>query len=127
MTFNVEKCWFLIGRHIGKYYIGKLLYHSKGGTLNVKFDWEEAVKTSVLGFYHTHIDGDPYLSDEDETTMKAWVRAEGRPMLCGVITETSQSCWIFYRKGKSVRHMRMVSILLGNIFIGWKKHKNEDS
>lgn len=123
IKFNREKCWFLVGKKIGQFYVGKIVYHSQGNTLKVDFDWESAVNERVLGFYHTHIDGLPYLSDEDETTMRAWVRSEGRSMLCGVITDESQSCWIFYRRAKSIRYMRMISFLLGNLFIGWFKEK----
>ena len=125
--FSVEKCWFIGGLNFKNFYIGKLYHHSDGTTLSVDFDWKMAVKNTVLGFYHTHIDGDPYLSNEDTTTMRTWVISEGRPMICGVMSGNSQACWLFYRKNKSIRYRRIRGFLFGNFFIAYKGDKNENS
>ena len=97
--------------------MGLLEHHSIGGSALVEFDWKEAVDKSVLGFYHTHAAGIPYLSSEDETTMKAWVCSEGRPMLCGVVSEGEHTCWLFYRREGKIRYRQIHASVFGPLFI----------
>ena len=118
-----DDCWFLHGFELGPFYVGRLEYHSSGNGCNVDFDWSEAVRDSLLGFYHSHGGGDPYISAEDESTMKCWVRSEGRPMLCGVISGNKQRCWVFYRKKGTIRYCSIQSIIVGPVFIGRKVKK----
>jgi len=119
----IEECWFIEGKRVGPFLLGKRVYHSFGSTTSVNFDWNEAVSKKVLGFYHTHPFGEPFLSDEDITTMKAWVRAEGRPLICGVICSGVQSCWIFYRKGKYICYRKIPSFLNRSLYMGWVTSK----
>lgn len=113
-----EDCWFLQGVELGPFYIGRLKFHSSGSGVNVDFSWSEAVSKNLLGFYHSHGAGDPYISGEDESTMKCWVRSEGRPMLCGVVSGPKQRCWVFYRKKGVIRYCPIKSIIVGSLFIG---------
>lgn len=113
-----EECWFLHGVEIGSYYIGRLVYHSKGTAGMVEFDWSKAVESNLLGFYHSHGAGDPYLSNEDTTTMRAWIRSEGRPMLCGVFGNDKQQCWVFYRDDGTIKHCPIRTRIMGSFFVG---------
>ena len=111
---NAEECWFLRGKKYGRYYIGRLDWHSKGTMASVDFDWEEAMQGDVLGFYHSHPSGMPSPSNRDDRTMGAWVRAEGRPLLCGIFSGKNQACYLYDRGGSR----RIQSKLIQGFFIG---------
>lgn len=102
----VEQVWFVYGYRVGPYYIGVLDYQNDGEVCEVKFDLARAFfgkKKStrndrhLLGFYHSHPGGDPYPSTTDCTTMDAWVKATGRPLLCGIFSGEKQKCFIYDR------------------------------
>lgn len=115
---KAEECWFIRGFKVGSYYFGKLEWHSKGSAASVDFDWEDAMRGNVLGFYHTHPGGFSTPSTRDDRTMTAWVTAEGRPLLCGIFTgrsEKSQRCYL-YTKGGGCREIR--AKVVGNVFLG---------
>ena len=95
----LEKCWFLYGKHIGKHYVGFKRYHTKGSFASVTFNWKKAFNSNLLGWSHTHPDGiDIYPSDRDDNTMKAWVIAMGRSLLCDIANDRGKhNCWIYER------------------------------
>ena len=113
-----EKCWFVRGIQIGDVYIGRLQYHSEGSLASVDFKWSEALGKSLLGFYHSHPGGVPCPSSRDDRTMRAWVKAEGRPMLCGIFSEGDQKCFLYYRtKTNEVWYKAMRSRIFSNFVI----------
>jgi hypothetical protein len=130
-----ESCWFLFGYRIGSFFIGFLKYHSTGGAVNVEFDWEKAMESKrLIGWYHTHInDSMIEPSFKDHKTMRSWVRANGRPMLCGIKCESIQTCYCFKRKGKPSRvetpimYARMNSVLWGDFFMGFVTSEYQQS
>lgn len=112
-----EECYFLYGTKILGTYFGILLYHSKGERTGVKFNWKKVVKSHfLLGFFHSHPPGCLYCSERDKETMGAWVRAEGRPLICGILCEGSHLTYLFHRK--SSNGIEMVSKIKGKFFVG---------
>lgn len=103
----VEQVWFVYGYRIGSYYFGVLDYQNDGEVCEVKFDLTRAffgkkgIKRNnkrLLGFYHSHPGGDPYPSATDCETMDAWVKATGRPLICGIFSGDKQKCFLYYRE-----------------------------
>lgn len=120
----VEDCWILYGRRIGLLYIGRCVYHAAGTAGGVDFDYETSVNPRVLGWYHTH-PGKHFTtpSSIDEKTMRSWVKANGREMLCGIRCGDEQKCYRFFRSSSNSRGIvfsRLFSILIGDFFIGFK-------
>ena len=98
MTFK-ETCWFIYGFKIKRVYFGIMVKQSTGGPASVDFDWRKVFRQrkALIGFFHTHPDGVDDLSQIDHRTMRGWVTALGKPLLCG-IKESGQTQMIFYHK-----------------------------
>jgi len=110
-----EECYFLYGVKILGTYIGFLRYHSIGKRTEVKFNWKKVIGSKfLLGFFHSHPPGSLYCSKQDRDTMWAWVRAEGRPLICGIICEKEYLTFIFTKD----MMFEIFSVLFGRIFIG---------
>lgn len=118
----VEYCWFLKGINMGPFYFGCRIFHSIGTMAGVEFKWQEAI--GILGFYHTHPYGFDDLSNEDITTMNAWVKAEGRSLLCGINSGNKKTCWRFFRQNDRIIYNRVKFLFLGPFFIGFQ-HKDD--
>lgn len=117
----MEECWFIYGKKIGSCWIGRLKYHSRGAAASVDFDWSLATNKNIIGFYHSHPGGCPEPSTRDDKTMSAWVRAEGRSLLCGIFGHRDHKCYV-YRKNN---HGNMVCFLINakivdNFFFAWE-------
>lgn len=106
-TNFVEEVWFAFGIRIGKWIIGILDYQNNGEVSNVKFSVKKAFfgkkdskkyNRRLLGFYHSHPAGDPYPSNTDDTTMDAWVKATGKPLICGIFSSGKQKCFLYKRE-----------------------------
>lgn len=106
---NAEECWFIRGWKFGPYYLGWLDWHSKGTVASVDFDWEKAMKGNILGFYHSHPLGMTSPSTRDDRTMGAWVRAEGRSLLCGIFSGKDQACYRYDREGPVAIRARVMN------------------
>ena len=120
-TFK-EQCWLIYGIKTEKYYIGYLSYQGEGTLASVGFDWKKISDKKVLGFYHTHPSGLVGPSDRDDRTMGALVRAEGRPLLCGILAGKINRCFKYHRgsdrtnsglRDKLVKH----STSIGNTYL----------
>lgn len=119
----VEQVWFVYGYRVGPYYVGILDYQNDGDICEVKFDLARAFfgkkknennDRRLLGFYHSHPGGDPYPSHTDCTTMDAWVKATGRPLVCGIFSGEKQKCFVYDRvepKSSKVSYRQCVSKL----------------
>lgn len=113
-----ERCWFLFGKKIGKRYIGFLKYHSEGSPAQVAFNWAQASKDKLIGFLHTHPGGFPGPSARDDKTMKAWVRAEGKPLLCGIESDGVKRFFLYYKSyRKSIEAKQLSTKVIGNMVI----------
>ncbi|GAI19599.1 unnamed protein product [marine sediment metagenome] len=99
-----EICYILIGKRIGRFWLGRLVKKTTGTASSVEFDWawvlrREEEKGDVLGFWHTH-EKKEIPSDRDVETMGAWVDCFYKPLLC--IIESS-----FRKQGFSVMHVEV--------------------
>ena len=110
-VFFREQCWLIKGFETKKYYFGILSYQGEGDISSVDFDWRKASGKNVLGFYHTHPSGLATPSDRDDRTMGALVRAEGRPLLCGILTESTDNCYVYRREeDRSIESVKLKNV-----------------
>lgn len=137
-----EEVWFLYGIKINRLIIGFLLYQNSGTTCGVEFNLDKAFfgMSNILrrllplnkkkcdpwlrGFYHTHPGGDPLPSPIDDRTMSGWVKAMGRPMLCGIISGKNQGCFKYLKISNcpGVFYVSVDSILIKRrLFFGLTK------
>jgi proteasome lid subunit RPN8/RPN11 len=102
-----EQCWFIKGIRIGNYVVGYREYHSDGTSGSVEFDWERAFNKCIFGWFHTHPSGFDNLSSRDEKTMKGWVIAMGRPLLCGIGVDGVEKWWLYSRETNDTRVIKI--------------------
>jgi hypothetical protein len=84
-----EHCWVILGRRLGVFWYGRLVYLATGEPSQVEFDWDmvfqrEETKGDVVGFLHTHPNTNAHPSPTDHATMKTWVTAMGKPLICSI-------------------------------------------
>jgi proteasome lid subunit RPN8/RPN11 len=82
-----EQCWPLVGQRRGRLWRARRLRRSVGQPTRVEFDGRavlarEERRGDVIGFLHTHPGFRALLSKRDVDTMRAWVSAFGKPLLC---------------------------------------------
>lgn len=82
-----EECWVLLGQRRGRVWYARRTAYTVGEPHAVAFDHaavleREEQRGDVIGFYHTHPEGKARPSQRDLRTMRAWVGAFGKPMLC---------------------------------------------
>ncbi len=112
-----EECFFLYGLKIFGFYFGLLRHHSVGKRSEVRFNWKKVAKAHfLLGFFHSHPPGCFYCSERDKETMNAWVRAEGRPLICGIICEDKHLTYLFHRQAPN--GIEMTSKMKRHFFFG---------
>jgi len=118
MSFK-EECWIIYGVKVGKKYYGRLVYESKGSPGSVDFDWEKVIRhrDSIIGFNHTHPGSMNLPSDTDDFTMTGWVKALGKPLLCGI--KGSEQRMYMYERGsdKTVHSCRVPIKVFGKFII----------
>ena len=81
-----ERCWTIYGFITNSIIIGFLKESSINRTRktnSVEFGWEKNLSKFVIGWFHTH-NNDIALkpSQEDEKTMRSWVRSFNKPFIC---------------------------------------------
>ena len=86
---ELEHAWVLLGQAKGIVLYARRSNRSVGGPASVEFDpyWvleREETKGDVVGFYHTHPCYKAQPSKRDIDTMRAWVSAFGKPLLCAI-------------------------------------------
>jgi len=77
----------MLGKMKPHYVRGRLVKKTMGNAVSVKFDWNwvlkrEEKKGDVLGFWHTHPDGNLKPSVRDRKTMEGWINCFGKPLYC---------------------------------------------
>jgi hypothetical protein len=82
-----EECWVLVGEHRGPIWYARRLDRSVGTPATVAFAGpavleREEHRHDVVGFWHTHPACSAVPSRRDVDTMRAWVSAFGKPLLC---------------------------------------------
>jgi proteasome lid subunit RPN8/RPN11 len=83
----IERCWTLVGRRRGPFWLVRRVQSVDGNPSSVEFDprWvleREEARGDILGFYHTHPSSITVPSVRDSQTMHGWVSAFGKPLLC---------------------------------------------
>jgi len=110
MAIFKEDCWIIYGHKWGKNLYGVLRYESEGEPSSVNFDWEKVSKNAknIIGFCHTHPGG--YLSPSpiDDITMAGWVKALGKPLICGIKVRNEIRIYVYERSRESVKGYRKV-------------------
>ena len=94
-----EECWIIYGyKWRGRIY-GWMKYESKGSPGSVDFNWKKDILNAkkILGFSHTHPGGFPSPSDIDDNTMIGWVKALGKPLLCGIESKGILRIYLYER------------------------------
>lgn len=98
-----EECWVMRGIRLSSArWLCWETYVSRGTAGSVDFDWEKSWEDkSVVGWRHTHpgIKFD-YPSPVDDRTMRSWVKATGKPMVCGVSCGDSTRYYLYKRVGR---------------------------
>jgi proteasome lid subunit RPN8/RPN11 len=82
-----EECWALVGRRQGRIWFARQIARCTGDAASVAFDAlaileREERSGDVIGFLHTHPTFIAQPSQRDLNTMRAWVSAFGKPLLC---------------------------------------------
>ena len=82
-----EHCWLLVGRRRGRIWYARTIGECVGAPDRVEFDGpavlaREERRRDVVGFLHTHPSCAATPSRRDLDTMRAWVGAFGKPLLC---------------------------------------------
>ncbi|MBA7625004.1 hypothetical protein ES703_32425 [subsurface metagenome] len=93
-----ESCYVLIGKRIGRFWLGRLVKKTTGTASSVEFDWEwvlrrEEEKSDILGFWHSH-ETDIRPSSRDIETMLAWIRCFGKRLVCIIQTENYRASYL---------------------------------
>ena len=114
-----EECWFIHGFSVDSFYIGVLKYHSEGSAAIVDFDWQQSLKQKVVGWAHTHPGSKNVTpSSTDEKTMRSWVKATGRSMLCVIRCQKDILAHHFYRNKDGKIWVRTVApIIIGSLIL----------
>ena len=113
-----EQCWFIYGFRRENTWYGFLRHHSVGGPASVNFNWKKAANPLIIGFFHSHPSGMINPSNRDDRTMGAWVRSEGRSLICGIFSDDEKAAYLYYKGLNGITYTYLDVKLIGNIFIG---------
>jgi len=94
-----ENCWIIYGFKKNNILYGYQIHESTGSLTSVDFNWKKILKyrSRIIGFNHTHLSG-LMPSSIDDNTMAGWVKALGKPLICGVRENKEQSMYLYERK-----------------------------
>jgi len=117
-----ERCWTIIGCRQGRFWYGRRRRPATGGSASVEFDaaWallREETRGDVVGFCHTHPAGPAKPSRRDVRTMRAWVQAFGKPLLCLVATPQLAAAFRFDDDHSAGVRLRACEILSGGVVV----------
>lgn len=115
-----EECWVIYGYDWDGIKLGLMLYEAEGTASSVDFDWKRVMKNAkyIMGFNHTHPEGHSIPSAIDDETMKGWVKALGRPLICGIKNGDWQRFFIYERDDAGKVQCREISFKqIGNFIL----------
>ena len=112
---DCEQAWVLIGRRKGRIWYARRIGRCAGEPASVEFDGpavldREERKRDVVGFLHTHPASEALPSRRDLDTMRAWVSAFGKPLLC--VIEGTDGLVGYRFDDESSRGERLLSVEL---------------
>jgi len=122
-----EECWILYGFRIEDSLYSIRIWESMGDPGSVDFNWEKIFKEhrKITGFIHTHPDGDHTPSPTDDTTMSGWVRAMGKPLLCGIESEGILTMYLYWKQEGNIVYKEVNFNELYKDILHIKVDKNE--
>lgn len=99
-----EECWIMYGFRILDNLYGIRIWESMGSPGSVDFNWQKIFKEhqKIIGFIHTHPKGHFIPSSIDDTTMSGWVKAMGKPLLCGIESEGIIAMYLYWKQEDKV-------------------------
>lgn len=122
-----ERFMTLIGRTIGRKIICVGVDYMVGKEDEVEFDfnktWKRFEEGNFKGFYHTHpFSVKPHPSDIDIKTMKAWIVATGKPLICAIEGKNSiMNTWIvlpdYSSKVTKIKWIKLRAKKFGKYFV----------
>ena len=119
----VEEYWTLVGNRRGPIWYARRIDHRMGEAANVRFDGlgvlrREESRRDVLGFFHTHPDGQPVPSARDVRTMRAWCSAFGKPLWCVIASPAGLAGFRFQDDSSSGVVFARVEVFPRGVIIG---------
>jgi len=99
-----EESWIIYGFPFQDHLFGLSIWESEGSPGNVDFNWQKVFKKhkKIIGFIHTHPDGFYIPSSTDDNTMIGWVKAMGKPLLCGIKSKEILVMYLYWREQGNV-------------------------
>jgi proteasome lid subunit RPN8/RPN11 len=117
-----EQCWVLLGQEDRQLWWAYLRNRTEGAPTSVRSDasWvlaREETTGDVIGFCHTHPHWPATPSGTDTATMRAWVLAFGKPLVCVIFGTDGNKGW-WFEDDESEPIECQVSFVRGVILIG---------
>ncbi len=93
-----ENCWVLVGGWQEDLWWGKRVKPTEGTPVSVNFSADYVIQRDtnhhdIVGFIHTHPGMIAHYSSRDDRTMKAWVLALGKPLVCCIQGTDGLRAW----------------------------------
>jgi len=104
-----EESWIIYGLPFKDSLYGISIWESEGSPGNVDFNWQKVFKEhkKIIGFIHTHPSGFFTPSATDDNTMIGWVKAMGKPLLCGIKSEGILVMYLYWREQSNVIYRKI--------------------
>lgn len=118
-----EECWTLLGWQRNRIWYARKTRRWAGESASVEFDglWvlaREEQRHDVAGFFHTHPAGPAGPSTRDVRTMRAWVSAFGKPLLCVIASPGGLKAYRFDSDRSSGTPLAAVEVFPRGIIVG---------
>jgi proteasome lid subunit RPN8/RPN11 len=118
-----EECWLLVGRRRGRIWHARQIGRCAGEPASVEFDGlatlrREERRRDVVGFLHTHPATATVPSRRDLDTMRAWVGALGKPLLCVIEGVDGLAGWRFDDDESDGERLLAVELFPRGVLIG---------
>lgn len=113
----------LLGRRRGRIWYARRISRKSGEPAHVEFDasavlHREETQGDVVGFLHTHPNTPAQPSDRDLKTMRAWVSAFGKPLLCLIEGTDGLAGYRFDDDASDPQQLLLVEAFPRNVVIG---------
>ncbi len=118
-----EICKIVLGKYRKRFFLGRLVKKTIGTGHSVKFDgnWvlkREEERGDVLGFYHSHPNGNHKLSERDIKTMAAWIDCFDKTLICIIESPLELELYDFYPSPSRVYFNSRWFIKIGSLILG---------
>jgi len=118
-----ERFWLLVGQRRGRIWYARRKLPAAGGPGQVRFDGLSVLELeerrgNVIGFMHTHPNGSAAPSSRDVDTMRAWVGAFGKPLLCVIAGRDELAAYRFDSDESAGERIATVETFPGGVIVG---------